>query len=66
MGQESLQALNLTSSLLDPNQLGVSSSKQLRLVIYAHESTSASAAARAADLHTVSNQLNGSLANENS
>lgn len=33
--------LNLTSSLLDPHQsVGVSSGKQLRLVIYAHESAS--------------------------
>lgn len=34
-------ALNLTSSLWDPHQsVGVSNSKQLKLVIYAHESTS--------------------------
>lgn len=47
VGQESLRALILTSSLLDPHQsVGAGSGKQLRLVIYAHESTSNGPAAQ--------------------
>lgn len=57
VGQESHRSLNLTSSLLDLQSVGVCHSKQLRLVIYAHESTSTGPAPQCgADLCTLANQ----------